>query len=378
MSLGLTSQHIDLHLFTLNTKKHFKAESEIPIDFKNKTHYTSFSIDTSPTILGAALTVLTNKSYFISRFYNKVFEKKIIQFLKQEHVDIVQIEGLFMCSYIPIIRKHSSAKIVLRSHNLEHLIWERHIQQTTSPLKKWYIKIENRKLRKYEINAFSEVDAVIPITPKDAFLIKQLCKTPIHIALTGTNIDDYEVKKSLDFDAFSLFHFGSMDWLPNQEAVDWFLINCWEKIKKAIPNSKFVIAGRNIPDKYKQLKDTSILIEENVPTSAEIYNKYNIMIVPVLSGSGLRIKIVEGMCYAKAIVSTTIGAEGIECELNKDIVISDSSKDFSNSIINLLKEKDKREQMERNARNFAIKRLNYEPIAKNLVAFYQQLIATDE
>jgi spore maturation protein CgeB len=84
------------------------------------------------------------------------------------------------------------------------------------------------------------------------------------------------------------------------------------------------------------------------------------------------------MCYAKAIVSTTIGAEGIECEHNKDIVISDSSKDFSNSIINLLKEKDKREQMERNARNFAIKRLNYEPIAKNLVAFYQQLIATDE
>lgn len=375
MSLGLISQNIDLHIFTLNTKKHYKSNDLIPEDYRKKTNYVSFDIDTNPTFFGALRTLFTQKSYFITRFHNVDFETKLSAVLGEEKFDIVQLEGLFMCSYIPLIKKLSKAKIVLRAHNVEHLIWERHIMQTGSFLKKMYLKFESKKLKITELKAFSLVDAIIPITPKDSYFIKQLCDTPTHTALTGTNIADYDIKKSADFDHLSLFHFGSMDWIPNQEAVDWFLAKCWEKIKCEVPNVKFIIAGRNIPNRYRQLNDSSIVIEENVPKSSDVYQKYNIMVVPVLSGSGLRIKIVEGLCFGKAIVSTDIGAEGIDCTSEKDILLATNEDEFSTAVINLLKDTYKRELIEYNARNFAIDHLNNEPIAEKLVAFYKNLIS---
>ena len=378
MTLGLISQNIDIHLFTLNTNKHYKSDSQVPEVFKHKTVYTSFDLNTNPTLGGAIQHVVTKKSYFISRFHDLRFEKKIVNFIEKNPVDIVQIEGLFMCSYIPAIRKVSGAKIVLRAHNLEHLIWERHIQHSSSWLKKMYLQIENKKLKQFEIETFSTVDAVVPITPKDAFFIKNLSNVALHTALTGTNIEEYKKEISPEFNTLSVFHFGSMDWIPNQEAVDWFLENCWEKIKAKIPQALFVIAGRNIPDKYKNINDSSIKIEENVPTSAEIYNKYNVMVVPVLSGSGLRIKIVEGLCFGKVIVSTSIGAEGIECQPSRDILIQDSPETFSKAIIELLEDPAKCIQIEENARKFANEHLNFEPIAQNLVAFYKKLILEKE
>lgn len=375
MSLGLVSQNVDLQILTLNTKKHYKASESIPESFRKSTNYQAFDIDTNPTFWGALKTLFTKKSYFISRFHHVDFEKKLSAVLREENFDIVQLEGLFMCSYIPLIKKFCTSKIVLRAHNVEHLIWERHIQNTGSFLKKMYLKFESKKLKKIELEAFSTVDAIVPITPKDSFFIKQYCHTPSHTALTGTNISDYDLKKSSDFNNLSLFHFGSMDWIPNQEAVDWFLSKCWENIKREVPNVKFIIAGRNIPNRYKQLTDASLVIEENVPNSADVYLKYNIMVVPVLSGSGLRIKIVEGLCFGKAIVSTKIGAEGIDCIPGKDIILATNEDEFSKEVIKLLKDTNQRELLEQNARNFAIHHLNNEPIAEKLVAFYKNLIS---
>ncbi|MBM3161079.1 MAG: glycosyltransferase family 4 protein [Bacteroidetes bacterium] len=374
MCLGLISQNVDLHLFTLNTNKHYKSNDSIPESFRNRTNYVAFDINTNPTFWGALKTLFTKKSYFITRFHHAGFEAKLSAVLRKEKFDIVQLEGLFMCSYIPLIKKICTAKIVLRTHNVEHLIWERYIQQTGSLFKKMYLRFESKKLKKIELEVFSVVDAIVPITPKDSFFIKQFCDTPSHTALTGTNIADYDIKKSADFDNLSLFHFGSMDWIPNQEAVDWFLAKCWKKIKREVPNVKFIIAGRNIPNRYKQLNDPSIVIEENVPKASDVYQKYNIMVVPVLSGSGLRIKIVEGLCFGKAIVSTKIGAEGIDCTPGKDILLATNEDEFSNEVIKLLKDANQRECIAQNARNFAIHHLNNEPIAEKLVAFYKNLI----
>lgn len=373
MSKGLISQGVELHLHTLNTVKHHKPENQIPQDYLTDTNYYSYNINTNPSVFGALFTLFSKKSYFVTRFYNKEFENHLVDFLKNNKIDIVQLEGLFMGTYISSIKKYSDAKIVLRAHNIEHKIWERHIYQSKSFFKRWYLKIENNKLKKYELKAFNDVDAIVPITPKDAYLISNLCKVPIHTALTGTDIKEYTNVKREDFDPCSIFHFGSMDWIPNQEAVDWFLTNCWSVIKNKIPKARFVIAGRNIPKRFKELNDEAVLIEENVPNSIDIYSKYNVMIIPVLSGSGLRIKIIEGFCFGKAMVSTSIGAEGIDCHPDNDIVISDSPEKFSQSIIELLQNKNKCAELEQNARIFAKEKLNSIPISQKLVAFYENL-----
>ena len=106
MAQGFIENDIPLHLLTINTKKHFKADSEVPQDFKSKSHYASVYGDTNTSAMGAFFNLFTGSSYFVSRFYFKAFEKKLAETLKSQTFDIIQIEGLFMGVYIDIIKKY--------------------------------------------------------------------------------------------------------------------------------------------------------------------------------------------------------------------------------------------------------------------------------
>ncbi len=374
MAKGLQESGVDLHIFSLNTKKHFKSDQEVLQGLSKEIIYQSFYINTTPTLLGAFSNLFSDQSYFVSRFFDPNFEKKLELKLTQLDFDIVQLEGLFMATYIPLIRKYSKAKIVLRAHNIEYLIWDRHIKLSKSWFQKIYLGIQAKRLRKFEHEIFRSVDAIVPISNADADYISNLTTLPIHTSITGVDTQKYLKTSYTEFNPFSVFHFGSMDWIPNQEAVDWFLDKCWKKISNQVPDAKFVIAGRSIPKRFKLLANERIIIRENVPDAAEIYNRFNVMIVPVLSGSGMRIKIVEGMCFGKAIVSTQIGAEGIYAEHEKNIILHDNSQDFANAVIRLLKNEELRISLEENALVFARNHFDYLPIASKLNAFYLQLI----
>jgi glycosyltransferase involved in cell wall biosynthesis len=376
MAKGLEECGIDLHLFSLNTKKHFKSDREVLKGFPKSTSYQSIYLDTNPTILGAISNLFSNQSYFVSRFYDRKVEKQLEWKLNETDFDIVQLEGVFMATYIPLIRRFTKAKIVLRAHNIEYLIWDRHIKMSKSWLQKFYLGIQTKRLRNFEHEIFGSVDAIVPITDADAVYISELSSSPIHSAITGVDFKKYPKTNSTDFNPLSIFHFGSMDWIPNQEAVDWFLEKCWPVISSQVPEAKFVIAGRNIPKRFKLLANERIIVRENVPDAAEIYNQFNVMIVPVLSGSGMRIKIVEGMCFGKAIVSTQIGAEGINADHEKNILLHDNSLDFANAVIRLLKNENDRLGLEENAYSFARNHFDYLSVAGKLVAFYNQLIQT--
>jgi glycosyltransferase involved in cell wall biosynthesis len=376
MAKGLQESGVDLHIFSLNTKKHFKSDHEVLQGLPKEIKYQSFYINTTPTLLGAFSNLFSDQSYFVSRFFDRNFEKKLELKLTQLDFDIVQLEGLFMATYIPLIRKYSKAKIVLRAHNIEYLIWDRHIKMSKSWIQKIYLGIQAKRLRKFEHDIFRSVDAIVPITDADAVYISKLSSSPIHSAITGVDFKKYPKTNSTDFNPLSIFHFGSMDWIPNQEAVDWFLEKCWPVISSQAPEAKFVIAGRNIPKRFKLLANERIIVRENVPDAAEIYNQFNVMIVPVLSGSGMRIKIVEGMCFGKAIVSTQIGAEGINADHEKNILLHDNSLDFANAVIRLLKNENDRLVLEENAYSFARNHFDYLSVAGKLVAFYNQLIQT--
>lgn len=375
MARGLIANQVELHLMTINTKKHFKPTEQIPTEFLKDANYDAIYHDTNPSLIGIALNFFSNQSYFVTRFYFQEFENRLIEKLQNTSFDIIQLEGLFMCSYIDTIRKFSKAKIVLRAHNIEHIIWERHLENQSNFSKKWYLKLQTKRLKKFELENFQKVDAIVPITPADEMLIKEFVGDKVlRTVLTGVNMDEYSIEKSEFFEQKSIFCFGSMDWLPNQLAVQWFLDNCWPNVIREVPDCKFVIAGRNIPSSFKNLSDSRIIILENVPLPEEIYSKFNIMLVPLQSGSGLRIKIVEGLSYGKAIVSTRIGAEGISVESGKNIVLADEADEFSSRVVQLLRDSDRCNQLEINARSFASINLDNKKITSTLVEFYLNLI----
>jgi len=375
MAQGLLANQVELHLLTINTKKHFKSIKETPKDFVKKSNYQAVFKNTNTSFFGLIRNLFSPKSYFESRFYFPEFETALIKKLQETSFDVIQLEGLFMACYIETIRKNSNAKIVLRAHNIEHLIWERHISAEKNPLKKAYLSLQKARLKNSEIRAFKNVDGIIPITSVDEKWIKRavpnsLCKT----ILTGINLSDYSTQKDPNFIKNSVFFFGSMDWLPNQQAVYWFLHNCWELTLKEVPECNFIIAGRNIPRHIKQLQNKQIIIKENVAEAKEIYSNYNIMLVPLQSGSGLRIKIVEGLAHGKAIVSTDLGAEGIPIQSNENIFLVNEPKVFVDKITNLLSDDVLLSKIEAGARSFAEEHLDNQKITKELVTFYEGLV----
>lgn len=374
LALGLADNGIDLHLLTINTKKHFKADEKIDTFIKEKTHYQSVYKDTNPSIIGAFINLFSRHSYFVSRFYFSAFEQALIQVLKTQTFDIVQLEGVFMASYVPIIKKYSKSKITLRAHNVEHQIWDRLLLQEKSFIKKAYLSLQNKRLKNFELLAFAKCDAIVTITDIDKQTIKRLMPLQkIETCLTGLNLINY-VPIFSPIKTNTVFHFASMDWMPNVEAVDWLLKHVWNEVMKEVPEAKLILAGRGMPETIKQKGSTSVTVIEEVESSFDFYNTYDIMLVPLWSGSGLRIKLVEGLAYGKAIITTSIGAEGIPYVANEHVMIADNHTEFKDAIVTLLQDQQRKIALQQAARHLAEEEFNYKNVAEKLSSFYSHLL----
>ncbi len=374
MAKGLIENNVELHLLTINTKKHFKPDDEVPIEFKIKSNYNSVYKNTNTSFFGAFFNLFSSRSYFISRFYFKAYKNKLIEVLKSNNFDFIQIEGLFMAIYIDVIRKNSKVKIILRAHNIEHYIWNRHKQIESNYFKLKYLSLQNKRLKDFEIKMLSKVDALVPITKIDEHEFKLLgCTKPLFTCITGVDVSLYQKKIEFKEKPKTIFYFGSMDWIPNQEAVKWFLDFCWDEIYKAVPDSKFIIAGKGIPLNFFHINKPNVLIVENVIDGKEFFLQHQVMIVPLWSGSGLRIKIIEGMSYGKAIVSTSIGAEGINYTHQKNILIADNPYDFIQSVIELLTKEDLCKNIQLEASKLALNQFDNLVVVSELVQFYKKL-----
>jgi glycosyltransferase involved in cell wall biosynthesis len=374
MSFGFIANGIDLTLLTINTKKHFKPDSGVDETFRKQSNYRSVYRDTDVNRVGALLNLFSGESYMVSRFYFKEFEEKLIALLKEKDFDVVHLESIFMGNYIPVIRKYSKAKISIRTHNIEHLIWQRMIANEKSFIKKKYLSLQNKRLKKFEFETLQSADAVVPITAVDEDFFRQwginkpFCSSP-----TGLVFENYKIDNSKEL-PLSIFHFGSMDWLPNEEAVLWFVDNVWEKVLQKLPQAKFYIVGRGMTPKVASLIKPNVVIVGKTETAEKVYHTYSLMIVPLLSGSGMRIKMIEGMAYAKPIVSTKIGAEGISVSSGKNCVLADSPQDFANAIIEIYSDDQKKESLAKEARIFAEQNYDNTMLVKKLTQFYQTLV----
>ena len=281
---------------------------------------------------------------------------------------------MWVAPYVDTIRKYSRAKIVLRSQNVEYAIWERLTPTATNPLKKWYLKLLTSRLKHYELSMLNKYDGIATITDIDAkSFLKLGCKLPIITIPFGIDISKYkEDKTSMEFP--SVFHIGAMDWMPNADGIKWFLENVWQKVSANHPNVNLYLAGRNMPDWLKQFSMKNVVILGEVEDSHKFINSKSIMVVPLNSGGGMRVKIIEGMALGKTIISTSIGAEGIEYENGNDILIADTVEKFVSAIDKCINNKSYSESVAHNARLLAENKYDNLNICKKLTEFYNQLL----
>lgn len=363
-TMGLIDQGHEVKVLSISTPKHAVNISKLSKSYLEQTNFEHVFVDTSIRVKDAFLNLFSSKSYNIERFVCQEFREKINSILQNKEFDVVLIESLFVTPYIDIIKSSSKAKIVLRAHNVEHKIWERFSKNSNNPIKRKYLEFLAKRLKEYEVQVLGDLDAICAMTKIDEKSFNKLgfkklsAAIPIGYEMNGKDFID----SSLEEEPNSLFHIASMDWMPNIEGLDWLLEKVWPKIVKKHKTAKLYLAGRNMPERYYQNKQNGIKVIGEVPDAKTFYYSKKIMLVPVLSGSGMRIKIIEGMAMGKVIISTSIGAEGIACEHNKNILIADTPKEFAAAIDKCLNDKEVCKRIGQNAKLLIEEKYNCDAI----------------
>ena len=369
---GLLEAGHSVKVMAFNSDKYHVDIESIPKDYRQKTKIEFVDIDLKINMKEAFKNLFTNESYHVKRFISEEFKNRLVKVLKREQFDIVQLEMIYMAPYIDTIRKHSKATIVLRAHNVEHKIWERMAKKTFFFAKRWYLNHLVRTLRHYEMGVLDKVDGIAAITVTDASYFRRFTATPVIDLPFGVNIDKFEPVFNVS-DKPTFYHIGSMNWMPNEEAIKWFLKNVWDNVLERIPEAKLYLAGRNMPKWLKKTDKKNVEIVGEVPDAHEFVNRHNVAVVPLLSGSGMRIKIIESMALGKTVITTLVGAEGIQYTEFENIIIADNAPKMVENICRLYKHPEEAEAIGLNARRLVEEIYDNKKIINRLVIFYEEL-----
>ena len=373
LSLSLIKHGHKVTLLAMNTNKHHFPIEDIPKEITDLIKFKAVDVLAKINVFGGLKNLLFSKNaYTAERFYTANYRNTLQELLSKEIFDIVQLEGLYLGLYIPLIRGFSKARIVYRAHNLEFEIWERAALRSKG-VKKWYLKILAIRLLRFEKDLLSSYDAILPISDKDElWFLKYAPNIKTHTAPAGIN-DEFKKPLSFKKRVPDLFHIGALDWLPNQEGLIWFFEKVWPAVNRKYPTLKFYLAGRNASEEIKALKVPNLVFLGEVESAKEFMHAHSIMLVPLFSGSGMRIKIIEAMAVGKAVISTALGLEGNPATHNKEVLIANDAEAFLYQIDSLMARPQKIAELGKAAEEFVSIHFNQKKITEKVQAFYTKL-----
>src|SRR5690554_1850105 len=196
---GFLNAGISLSVLAMNTTRHYVNEEQVPELYKNLDFFKAVKVDTDIKMIDAFKNLFRKSSYNIDRFISEDYERELIQLLKNEKFDIIQLESLFVTPYIETIRKYSSAKIVIRQHNVEFKIWERLAASEKKYVKKKYLSFLAKRLKAHELKYLNQYDLLLPISQTDAEILKGLgLKKPVLVHPFGIETTKLEKKEIND------------------------------------------------------------------------------------------------------------------------------------------------------------------------------------
>ena len=318
---------------------------------KKNLKFKAIFVNTQLKIASALSNIFTKQSYILSRFDNKVFRYELKKILKKNTFDYILFESLFTSTYLDTVNQLSNASKLYRSHNIEHHIWFEQSNQNNNILKKWYLKIQAKRLKNEEIKFWNTIDSILSISDNDRSHIIKYSNTPTHVIGLYSEkryLQNIDQSTKVDF-----FHLGTMNWLPNKEGINWLLKDVFPKVKQTEKSAEIHIAGRAMPTILKSHQQDGYYNHGEVKTAQDFMSKHKVMVIPLFSGSGIRVKIIEGMTLGKCIISTSIGVKGINCTNNKNILIANTKNEFIKAMCFCIQNPEKVNEIGNEAKKYA-------------------------
>ncbi|MCJ7507489.1 MAG: glycosyltransferase [candidate division Zixibacteria bacterium] len=315
--------------------------------------------------------------YIIYKYRSSEIKKIIDDLWKKQQFDIL------LCDFLEMsinLKERTPFPKILFQHNVESTIWERFHHTEKNWLKKLYFSYEKKRMRNYEALACQKFDKVLAVSEADKVKMEQEFGVD-NIVVLPTGVDtEYFAPREVEKKPYNLVFTGSMDWLPNQDAMHYFCEEIYPLIKKDIPQINLCIVGRNPSEAILKLSenDKTVEVTGTVEDVRPYMAKSEIYIVPLRIGGGTRIKIFEAMSMGLPVIATSIGAEGLDVTPDQNIIIKDSPGDFAKSIVELLEDKNKRRRIAEEGRKLVNCEHDWKKVAEKLSQVCREVIISYE
>jgi sugar transferase (PEP-CTERM/EpsH1 system associated) len=307
-------------------------------------------------------------------YQSRIFKQQLKKLMAENSFDILHVYMLRTAGYGKNIQQPDMPKILELIDSMQ-MNFQRRVEKEKWP-KKWLFKLELKRLTKYEPEMVKNYDRSIVVSGKDKDFINhdRVMAIPLGIDTREFHPGKNKLPKGKVI-AFT----GNMGYFPNKNAILWFLKNCWETIKKQLPGTQLVIAGKNPGPGIKKYKnDDSVQVLGYVDSVAAVLQKARLAIAPLQSGSGMQFKILEAMACALPVVTTTIGLGTIPAVNNESILAADDPDDFAQCCIRLLTDDTLAESIGKKAMQIVRQTFTWEKNIDSLHQLYQELLLIKE
>lgn len=309
----------------------------------------------------------------IKKYYSQNMESVLLALNEAHDFDAVHIDHLHMAHYQKCF---DGVPCVIDEHNVEYMILQRCANVEKSFIKRIVFGYQSKKMVRFEKRSINDASTYFAVSQKDKDLLSELSGNGHagHVVPNGVDTQYFD-RQSIQDEEEAVVFTGSMDWLPNDDAAIYFCDEILPLIWKQHPELKFYIIGKNPSKKilgYAR-RDNRIICTGRVDDVRTYVEKSKIFIVPLRIGGGTRLKILEAMSMQKAVISTRIGAEGINCTENSDIILADKPQEFADKVAQLIDDDQKRATLGRAGRSLVLEQYDWDIIGKKLDKIYEQV-----
>lgn len=362
----------EVEAIVYDTFKHPFTLSKIPSHLHATINWHPIPVNNRKYPLAAIRHLLQRRSYILHRFHTPAVTDYLEGLLHDHVFDLVHLDSFFTLPYIETIRNQTTAPIIYRAHNIEHKIWQA-LQGHLPLIQKVYLRYETQLLAQSEYQLVGQADAIVAISPQDKeWLTNQFPHIPIANIPFALDLPTNEKQAPLNDE---VFHLGAMDWMPNQEAIKWFLEAVWPGVYATEPTAKLFLAGRDMPSTLFATQQQGVVVSGMVDDAQRFQMEHGIMVVPLQAGSGLRVKIIEGMALGRAIVTTSRGIAGIPATHGEQVWIADSATEMQEALITLIRDSQRRQALGQAGQAFCANHYSLDAVGQQIDTFYRKVMA---
>jgi sugar transferase (PEP-CTERM/EpsH1 system associated) len=298
----------------------------------------------------------------VDKDYDPQLRHRAAQLLAEDEYDLV------ICDFVQMARNVLGLACpvsVLFEHNVEAQIFARHAQTDRSAARRWYMALQASKMKRFEAQAGRGFDLVIAVSDTDRRVFEQEYGWQnVHTIDTGVDVEYFRPFPGVE-QAERVVFIGSLDWLPNEEGLEFFVRDIWPEIRRQRPDALFQIVGRSPSAAIGRLAAApGVELVGAVPDVRPYVAAASLVVVPLRIGGGTRIKIFEAMAMGKAVVSTTLGAEGLAVTSGDNVMLADAPADFAASVVSLLADQSRRASIGARARSLVEQNFSSETVGR--------------